>query len=62
MRITLILIGAAALILIGWSIHPGIGIFVALSSYGAIEGFRSRPSRELTPDKQAELERKKLGY
>lgn len=61
MRIALILISAAALILIGWAVHPGIGILVALLAYGAVDGLRSKP-KKFTADQKAAADRKALGY
>lgn len=36
------IIVAALLIFLAFSVHPGLGILVALLSYGAIDGLRSR--------------------
>lgn len=35
----LLILGTAfALICVGWAIHPGVGILIALLSYGGVEG------------------------
>lgn len=37
-----ILLGAGALILGAFAIHPGLGILIAVLSYGAIDGLLGR--------------------
>lgn len=40
---TLFILGTAfALICLGWMIHPGVGILVALLAYGAVDGLLSK--------------------
>jgi hypothetical protein len=42
MKALVILICAFGLICVGWAIHPGVGILVALLAYGAVEGLLSK--------------------
>jgi hypothetical protein len=40
---TLFILGTAfALIYVGWMIHPGVGILIALLAYGAVDGLLSK--------------------
>lgn len=40
---TLLVVGAAfGVICIGWAINPGLGIFVAILAYGAVDGLLNK--------------------